>query len=696
MPTSILNIDTALEYFRAIVESTDDAIIGKSIDGIITSWNPGAQAIFGYSPVEMIGQSIYTLIPLDRRSEEDAIVTKLRRGERVTHFETQRVHKDGRLLDVSVTVSPIHDEHGKLLGASKIARNITAQKAVQARLQLISKVFIHTGEGVVITDPQGIILEVNEAFTRITGYDYGDVIGEHPRMFRSSRQGPEVYASMWLALQTTGHAQGEVWSRRKDGEAYAGLLTVSAVHDDEGSLKHYIGLFADITPLRTQQERLEHVAHFDALTDLPNRLLLADRLKQAMVMARRHEQSLAVLYLDLDGFKYVNDRYGHNVGDELLIALSHRMKQALREVDTLARMGGDEFVAVLVDVKTMQDCVRMVERILRACAEPVLVEGKVLQISASMGITLYPQDDVDADQLMRHADQAMYEAKQAGKNRYQLFDSAHEAELKSRGEQLARIAQALAAGELTLYYQPKVNMRTGEVLGVEALIRWNHPTQGILAPAAFLPLIEGLPLSDGVAAWVLDSALVQMEAWQRQGLVLTVSINIGARQLQHAGFVADLSERLAMHPTVQPCHLELEILETSALADMDKVSCIMRQCRDMGVHFAVDDFGTGYSSLTYLKRLPAGTLKIDQSFVRDMLVDRDDLAIVQGVISLATAFQRKVIAEGVETLEHGVRLLALGCECAQGYGVARPMPASDVPDWVVRWQSPPSWTQPVP
>jgi len=482
-----------------------------------------------------------------------------------------------------------------------------------------------------------------------------------------------------------------VWSRRKDGEAYAGLLTVSAVHDDDGVLQHYIGMFADITPLRTHQEKLEHVAHFDALTDLPNRLLLADRLKQAMVMARRHSQSLAVLYLDLDGFKYVNDHYGHNVGDELLIALSIRMKQALREVDTLARMGGDEFVAVLVDIKTTQDCVRMVERILRACSEPVTVEGKVLQISASMGITLYPQDDVDADQLMRHADQAMYEAKQAGKNRYQLFDSAHEAEIKSRGEQLARLAHALADGELALHYQPKVNMRTGEVLGLEALIRWNHPTQGVLAPHAFLPLMEGLPLSDGVAAWVLDSVLKQMETWQARGLTLTVSINIAARQLLHAGFVADLSERLAMYPSVRPCHLELEILETSALADMDKVSSIMRQCRDMGVQFAVDDFGTGYSSLTYLKRLPAATLKIDQSFVRDMLVDRDDLAIVKGVISLANAFQRKVIAEGVETLEHGKQLLALGCECAQGYGVARPMPAADVPDWVARWTPPPGW-----
>jgi len=691
-----VRLESTARVFESIVQSSDDAIIGKNLDSSVTSWNPGAQRIFGYAAHEMMGRSIRCLIPAERHHEEALILERIRKGERITHFETQRLHKDGRMLDVSVTVSPIHDQTGRVVGASKIARNITEQKQAQSRLMLISKVFTHTGEGVVITDPQGRILEVNEAFTRITGYDYHEVVGQLPQMFRSSRQGPEVYAKLLTDLQQHGHAHGEIWSRRKDGDSYAGLLTISTVLGEGGVVLNYVCLFADITPLRQNQERLEHVAHFDSLTDLPNRLLLADRLKQGMVLARRQQQSLAVLYLDLDGFKTVNDNHGHNVGDELLLVLSRRMKLVLREVDTLARMGGDEFVAVLMDVHTVQDCIRMVERVLHACSEPVLLDGKTLQVSASVGVTLYPQDDVDADQLMRHADQAMYQAKQAGKNRYQFFDSDQELELKSRGEQLQRIAKALRDGEFALYYQPKVNMRTGEVLGLEALIRWISPSAGILAPSVFLPVIEGLPLSDAVAAWVLDSALSQMHAWSHLGMEPTVSINIGARQLQHAGFMADLQERLAMYPQVRPANLELEILETSALADMDRASAVMRSCVDMGVQFAVDDFGTGYSSLTYLKRLPAATLKIDQSFVRDMLVDKDDLAIVKGVIGLATAFQRKVIAEGVETVQHGLRLLELGCDCAQGFGIARPMPAEAVPLWLAQWKPDPLWRTPMP
>jgi diguanylate cyclase (GGDEF)-like protein/PAS domain S-box-containing protein len=691
-----VRLESTARVFESIVQSSDDAIIGKNLDSSVTSWNPGAQRIFGYAAHEMMGRSIRCLIPAERHHEEALILERIRKGERITHFETQRLHKDGRMLDVSVTVSPIHDQTGRVVGASKIARNITEQKQAQSRLMLISKVFTHTGEGVVITDPQGRILEVNEAFTRITGYDYHEVVGQLPQMFRSSRQGPEVYAKLLTDLQQHGHAHGEIWSRRKDGDSYAGLLTISTVLGEGGVVLNYVCLFADITPLRQNQERLEHVAHFDSLTDLPNRLLLADRLKQGMVLARRQQQSLAVLYLDLDGFKTVNDNHGHGVGDELLLVLSRRMKLVLREVDTLARMGGDEFVAVLMDVHTVQDCIRMVERVLHACSEPVLLDGKTLQVSASVGVTLYPQDDVDADQLMRHADQAMYQAKQAGKNRYQFFDSDQELELKSRGEQLQRIAKALRDGEFALYYQPKVNMRTGEVLGLEALIRWISPSAGILAPSVFLPVIEGLPLSDAVAAWVLDSALSQMHAWSHLGMEPTVSINIGARQLQHAGFMADLQERLAMYPQVRPANLELEILETSALADMDRASAVMRSCVDMGVQFAVDDFGTGYSSLTYLKRLPAATLKIDQSFVRDMLVDKDDLAIVKGVIGLATAFQRKVIAEGVETVQHGLRLLELGCDCAQGFGIARPMPAEAVPLWLAQWKPDPLWRTPMP
>ncbi len=444
--------------------------------------------------------------------------------------------------------------------------------------------------------------------------------------------------------------------------------------------------------LREKSRQLEHIAHFDALTGLPNRVLLADRLQQAIAQTQRRGRSLAVAYLDLDGFKAVNDQYGHDTGDELLLSVAKRMNASLREGDTLARVGGDEFVAVLVDLEGLQDCEPVLARLLDVAAAPTPVRQQLLLVSTSIGVTLYPQDGADADLLLRHADQAMYQAKQKGKNRWHLFDVAQDAAVRTERESVEGIRHALDRREFVLYYQPKVNMKTGAVIGAEALIRWQHPERGLLPPAAFLPTIEDHAISGELGDWVIDAALAQLAEWRAAGLDLTVSVNVGARQLQRRDFVAQLCDLLTAHPTVEPRYLELEILETSALRDMALVSAIMRGCRAIGVRFALDDFGTGYSSLTYLKRLPAELLKIDRSFVRDILEDPEDLAIVEGVIRLAKAFGRGVIAEGVETIAHGERLLQLGCELAQGYGIARPMPGSELPGWVATWRPPALWS----
>ncbi|MDD0839814.1 EAL domain-containing protein [Curvibacter sp. HBC61] len=680
-----------LRYFKALVDSTSDAVISKTTEGIVTSWNAAAERLFGYRPEEMLGQPLLRLIPPDRGHEEDEILAKIRAGQRIQHFETVRQTKAGQLVPVSVCISPIHDAQGQVQGASKIVRDISTQKALEARLRLTASVFTHANEGIAITDPQGQLVDVNQAFSDITGYARDEVLGKTPLFFRSGRDGPEVFVPLLRDLRAQGRCQGEIWSRRKNGEAYAGLLTVSQVCDAQGQVQNYVALFADVTSIRVQQERLEHIAHFDALTNLPNRLLLSDRLRQAMVQCRRSQQSLAVVYLDLDGFKAINDRHGHDVGDAYLIAVAQQMKQALRECDTLARMGGDEFVAVLSDVSSAEACGQLVERILHACATPLPVAGLCLQASASIGVTLFPQDDVDADQLLRHADQAMYEAKQSGKNRLHIFDPVQDAELKSRAGSLAELRQALNAGEFELYYQPKVHMREGRVVGAEALIRWNHPERGLLLPAAFLPLINGHLLEELLGDWVLEQGLRQASTWQRQGLDLQLSINIGARQIQRPGFTAHLAACLASYPNVPPGRIELEVLESNALDDIEQVSRIMRECHQMGLRFAVDDFGTGYSSLTYLRRLPAETLKIDQSFVRDMLDDAEDLAIVQGVIGLAQAFRREVVAEGVETQAQGTQLLAMGCELAQGHAIARPMRADELMAWCAQWRPCEAW-----
>ena len=610
---------------------------------------------------------------------------------------------------------PIHSTKGKVLGTfaiyhrqinSPTATDFTIieqtvsmasiaieKKQAEEKLELAASVFTHAGEGIMITDAQGTIVDVNKKFMAITQYSRAEAIGQNSRILQSERQSPEFYVNLWQALLKKGSWSGEIWNRRKDGEIYPEMLNISAVKDTAGQISNYVALFTDITVMKAHQGQLERIAHYDLLTGLPNRVLLADRLSQAMLQCNRHNKSLAVVFLDLDGFKHVNDTYGHDVGDELLVALSVRMKEALREGDSLARIGGDEFVAVLADLNDVADCEPVLERLLLSASDPVTVGNLVLNVSASIGVTLYPQDSVDADQLMRHADQAMYVAKESGKNRYHLFDTAHDDAVKIQQESLEAIRSALDNEQFILHYQPKIDMKAGTVIGVEALIRWQHPEKGLLNPIEFLPVIEHNPMSVEMGEWVIDTVLRQIKQWQKMGLnwPISTSVNIAAVQLQQPDFTQRLATLLSAHPDIDPSFLELEVLETSALDDIHHVSSIMNDCIALGVSFALDDFGTGYSSLTYLRRLPACLIKIDQSFVRDMLIDNDDFAIVEGVIALAKSFKREVIAEGVETIEHGTALLQLGCNLAQGYGIARPMPASDIPAWINNWQPDASW-----
>jgi len=370
------------------------------------------------------------------------------------------------------------------------------------------------------------------------------------------------------------------------------------------------------------------------------------------------------------------------------------MRQCLRAGDTLARLGGDEFITILVDLPDVPTSVPLISRLLVAASQPVECDGLLLQVSSSIGVAYYAgKDDTDAEQLVRRADQAMYQAKQDGKNRYHVFDDERDRAVRGRQEKIGRIRRALDQREFVLHYQPKVNLRSGEMIGVEALIRWLHPQRGLLLPGFFLPEIDNHPACVAVGEWVIETALAQLEAWQGKGLEITVSVNIAAYHLQQADFIARLKALLAAHPGVRPERLELEVLESSALEDIGNVSSIIAACADLGVTFALDDFGTGYSSLTYLKRLPAQVLKIDQSFIRDMLSDPEDLAIIDGVLGLSASFGRQVIAEGVETVDHGVALLQLGCELAQGFGIARPMPADQLIAWRSQWRPDPRWTQ---
>jgi diguanylate cyclase (GGDEF)-like protein/PAS domain S-box-containing protein len=587
------------------------------------------------------------------------------------------------------------------LGKSAILRgttqDITERTEAEGKLRLAANVFSHASEGIMMTAPGGTILDVNDAFVRITGYTRDEALGRNPRFLSSGQQDAAFYTEMWHTLIEEGLWSGEIWNRSKGGAIFLATQTITAVRDSHGNVQQYVSLFHDNTQLKEQEERLKQIAYYDLLTALPNRALLNDRLRQAMLQARRRKQVLAVALLDLDGFKAVNDNYGHEAGDQLLSTLAGRMKNVLRGVDTLARIGGDEFVALIPDLDHIAACEPVLARLLDSASEPVQVGEATVRVSASMGVASYPQRaDLDADQLLRQADQAMYQAKLAGRNRFHFFDSDRDQSSSTRYENLNNIRRGLAANEFVLYYQPKVNMRTGRTVGAEALIRWQRPERGLLLPATFLPEFEDHPLAVEIGEWVIDSALAQMESWQAAGFDIPVSVNVGAFQLQKDSFVDHLSTLLAAHSLIKPFSLELEVLETSALQDIATVSAVFEACRKIGVLFALDDFGTGYSSLAYLKRLPANVLKIDRSFVGEIVNDPKNRAILEALLGLAIAFHLEVIAEGVETVEHGVSLLQLGCELGQGFGIAHPMRASELPAWSAAWRPDQRWSDVIP
>jgi diguanylate cyclase (GGDEF)-like protein/PAS domain S-box-containing protein len=467
---------------------------------------------------------------------------------------------------------------------------------------------------------------------------------------------------------------------------------VGKLESDNGVPVRLLGAVKDVTEQKESRKRIEYLAYHDNLTGLPNRALLADRLHQALARARRHGELLAVCYLDLDGFKPVNDVWGHDVGDALLIKAAQRLLTCTRDGDTVARLGGDEFVVLLCGIRDEAELENIAQRLLTAIGKPYPVGEKTATLTMSMGMTVYPHDDVEeADVLIRHADQAMYEAKRNGRNRIHRFDSEGDRLRQEYQTRYARIVAALKDDEFRLHYQPKVDLRSGAVIGVEALLRWQHPENGLLLPGSFLPGVEDTDFTRPLGDWVLREALRQKRVWKAQGLDITVCVNVFGHHLQQADFIERFTEILAEFPDVPANGLDLEILETTAMHDLEAVSRRIQECARLGVDFALDDFGTGYSSLTYFRHLPVTFLKIDRSFVADILDNAEDQALVESLIGMAHALNRKVIAEGVETVEHGIPLLRYGCDYAQGFGIARPMPADEVIPWIDAWRLPESW-----
>ena len=541
-------------------------------------------------------------------------------------------------------------------------------------------------------DLQGRITYVNPQFCEVSGYNAHELLGQNHRVLNSGVHPPSFFEQMWETIASGQVWRGDVCNRAKNGSLYWVASTIVPLNDADGVPQGYVSIRFDITQLRTLLDSVRWQAHHDALTGLPNRTLLGERFAHSVAHAQRTGCLLAVCLLDLDGFKGINDSLGHAQGDALLVELARRLSSLLWPLDTAARLGGDEFVLLLGGMRQVDEISTVLTRAMAALSAPCRLGSETVAVTVSIGVSVFPTDNTTPDTLLRHADQALYSAKQAGRQRVHFFDVQNDNHAAAHYQMLARVTEAKAKGQLLLHYQPKVNMRLGKVVGMEALIRWQSPADGLIPPMAFLPLIEQSDVIVDVGEWVIEQALQQMATWQGQvGHMWPVSVNIAGRHFQRTDFAPRLMQVLARYPMLPPSMLEIEILESVALDHMQQVQANITACRAMGVRFALDDFGTGYSSLSYLKKLAVHTLKIDQSFVRDILDDKDDRALIKAIIGLADVFSCGLVAEGLEKAEQGVQLMQLGCDVAQGFCIAKPMAAELVPNWVAQFVPPAAW-----
>ena len=655
--------------------------------------NPAFEKLTGYSFDEVVGRNCRFLQGADTGQEDQRqIIREAIKNKKPVKVTLKNYRKDGTAFWNELTISPVFDDAGHISIYLGIQKDITNMVEMRDALtekdeKLEFQKFAFDQHAIVsIANAAGTITYVNERFCEITGYAREELIGQNHRMIKSGKHPEVFFDEIWSTISSGLTWHGEICNTTKSGEDYWVSTTIVPKLNPQGKPVEYIGIRTDITNRKEAEAQLELIAYYDPLTGLPNSILLEKLLSAAMIECDTTRTSLAVAIVNLDNFKAVNSAFGSDGGDQVLMTLSKRFQEALPADYTIARLKGDDFCIIMPHVKTVVEGSPTLDKILKVAAENVILESTEVSVSASIGATIYPEDRADLGGLMRHADQAMYLAKNNGKNQFYFFNITEEITESSKRQIRDELRGALRNEEFMLYFQPRVNMRTHEIIGVEALIRWQHPERGIVPPLDFLPATENHSISLEIGDWVINTALDQISRWQDQGLDLPISVNISAHHLMQKGFIDGLKKLLGNHPTVKPNRLELEILEHNALTDLHKVADIINDCAKLGVDYAIDDFGTGFSTLTYLRHLPAQTIKIDQSFVQDMLENENDAAIVEAIIALAKLFRRKVIAEGVETIAHGEELMKLGCDLAQGYGIAKPMPEAAIFRWVSQWK----------
>ncbi|WP_027794751.1 EAL domain-containing protein [Paraburkholderia acidipaludis] len=587
------------------------------------------------------------------------------------------------LLSFADILQNIEDEYVNELHSALRERDEALGRA-RFSLRMADRVFESALEGIMVTDRNAKIERVNQAFTRLTGYTEEEVVGRNPSILNSGHQDAAFYGALWDSLKTNGHWQGEIWNRRKNGELYLEYLTITGIRDNDGNISHYAGIFSDITQRRQTEERLRYLATHDVLTGLANRVLFEERLERAILHAQRGGRQFAVMYLDLDRFKLVNDTLGHSAGDEVLKVVAERLRRRLRESDTVARLGGDEFAFVLEDISDIRDVGRLARTLLDSVGEAIPVGGREIFTTPSIGISIFPDDGTQAEPLMMRADQAMYSAKNRGRNVFQFFESRMTSSAMAQLETLGELHRALEQHEFRLFYQPQYDLSTGRIVGVEALLRWQHPRRGLVPPGEFIAIAEQSALIVPLGRWVLREACRQARAWLDAGIEFgRVAVNLSARQCFTDGFLADLSEILS--ETALPAErLQLELLESMAMNTREDIVSLLRELVARRVSLAIDDFGTGYSSLAYLKDLPVDTLKIDRSFLAGDETRNSDRAIIRAAVAMGQALGLDVIMEGVETPEQMAFLREAGCHRAQGYLLAKPQPVESLTGLMLR------------
>ena len=700
---------------QATLEAAVDGIITIDANGTIVSANAAADNVFGYDVGTLLGEDITILMPSPHRESHDSYVKAyLNTGKaRIIGFsrEVVGVSKSGEEFPLELSVGEfysggkvfftgfVHDitERKKAKEALQLAyselerrvlertqelqaanqrltEGLEARKKVENRLKLAAKVFEHASEAIIITNAEGEIVDVNQAYSTISEFQREEVLGKNPRMGQSGRHDAEFYQRMWSAILHKGQWAGELWDRKKSGAIYPKWLTINAVKDESGKITHFVGIFSDISHTKVTEERLERLAFYDPLTQLPNRMLFKDRLTHAIDVCKRHQKQGAVFFIDLDRFKHVNDTLGHAAGDKLLVDVSRRISSCVRATDTVARLGGDEFTVILVDLDHEHNAITVANKIIDFVSEPIDIDGQQANVGASIGIAVFPDDGDSYDTITKYADVAMYQSKESGRGIYTFFEEKMNAHSAKRAMMEQNFYTALADKEFVLYYQPKITVDSGTVVGMEALVRWQRPDGTVVSPLDFIPFAEETGFIVPLGQDILKMAcLYNKSLIDTGGQPLKVAVNLSGRQFLNKNLYQSI-DTILQETGLSPEYLDLEVTESMMMKDEQQAIMTLKRLRDIGLSISIDDFGTGYSSLSYLKRFPINALKIDQSFVRDLTVGSEDAAIVSAIVSMAKSLNLRVIAEGVENQNQWDFLKTIICHELQGYFISRPLP----------------------